>query len=67
MSVPAAKKPGRDSWCETIRYALEDTPRTLRLCLIMIAQAASCALAVVIVMRCGSVVGHAVSQLKTWL
>jgi hypothetical protein len=67
MSVPAAKEPAPDGRWETIRYALDSNPRTFRLCLIIIVLAASSALTVMIALRFGSAIAHAVSQMKTWL
>ena len=48
MSVPAPRKPHSDGRWETIRYALENNPRTFRLCLILSVAAVAPCLAFVI-------------------
>ena len=41
MSVSAPRQPGQGGRWETIRYALDTNPRTLRLCLILLVAAAA--------------------------
>lgn len=48
MSVPAPREPGQGDRWETIRYALDNNPRTFRLCLILLAAAAAPCLGVVV-------------------
>jgi hypothetical protein len=48
MSVPAPREPRHGGRWETIRYALDNNPRTFRLCLILLVAAVpSCLLALV--------------------
>jgi hypothetical protein len=46
MSVPAPREPRQGGRWETIRYALDNNPRTLRLCLILSVGAAAPYLAI---------------------
>jgi hypothetical protein len=46
MSVPAPQEPRQGGRWETIRYALDNNPRTLRLCLILSVAAAAPYLAI---------------------
>jgi hypothetical protein len=48
MSVPAPREPGQGGRWETIRYALDNNPRTFRLCLIFFVAAAAPCLGVVV-------------------
>lgn len=48
MSVPAPREPRQGGRWETIRYALDNNPRTFRLCLILSVAAVAPCLAIVI-------------------
>jgi hypothetical protein len=60
MRVPTVRQPCHSGRWETIRYVVDDTPRTVRFCLIRVVLTTSSVLTAAIAIHGGSETVHAV-------